>query len=122
MEMPLIITDADGRLLYKSRSVDTGGFLSAWKNSVGRFHRDRTVFACGRAYRKKEVSLGGKRYFFFFDYEELGKRFDTAAKDIADALFDIDKTAGDKRDVKIINLVDLFVDRFSKSIYSLSWT
>lgn len=117
MEMPLIISDADGRLIYKSRSVMRSGFLSAWKGAVSRFSRSGVVFANGKSYYVKELSLCGKKYFFFFDYEKIS-RHGMSDDGFVNRVLDFDGMAKNKCDITLRALADMFSREFLPSLYA----
>ena len=113
MEMPLIISDADGRVLYKSRSVKTNGFLRAWERIMVKANKSGLVVFAGKSYFVKEVSLGGRSYLFFMDYSKMSVQLGTDAKSVADELFDLERIPCDKRTISLKSLVRLFSDAFA---------
>lgn len=117
MHLPLIISDSDGRILYKSRAVKTDGFLQLWSKVAARNMRDGLVLSSGKAYYVKSTALCGKNYIFFMDYEKLGSRFGTDAASIAEELFNIKSIEAEKRKISLNELVSLFASNFSDSFY-----
>lgn len=118
MEMPLIISDSEGRLLYKSRSVKTGGFLGAWRRAASKASHSGIVFSGGKSYYLKELSLLGKKYYFFFDYSAISRRFDGDAGKMIDDMFNFSVMAADNRDVTLKQLIGMFSNEFLPKLYS----
>ena len=89
--MPLLITDDSGNLLYKSRAFKTDAAAFAAlisKEELGLVQSGKL-----RMY-VREVTLGGKRYRFYLDFDRLTECYGvSAARTAADGLFDMEALA-----------------------------
>ena len=118
MELPLIISDADGRLLYKSRSVKTDGFLSVWKKLNAKASREGLVFSGDKAFYVKRVSLCGKKYLFYLDYAKMGKEPFGFANTDTNSLFDLTALSTAKKKMSLSALAQFFANASMPELYS----
>ena len=110
MNLPLAITDADGRILYKSRSVKTGGFLRLLESVLAKGQRSGLVVCEGRSCYVSRVLLSGKEYVVFTDCEKISENFKEYSLEVLEELFDLGVIASDKRKVNLEILTRLFAD------------
>ena len=110
INLPLAITDADGRILYKSRSVKTSGFLRLLEKVLAKGKRNGLVICEGRSCYVSRVSLSGKEYIIFTDCEKISESFEQYSFEVAEELFDLGVIASDKRKVSLEVLTRIFAD------------
>ncbi len=118
MTLPLIISDADGRLLYKNRAVSTAGFLHAWNKLDAKTHREGIVFSGKFIFYVKKVSLRGKKYLFFMDYSKIGEKPYKLNDADYNGLFDFSTIAKEKREIPLSTLVGLFASSYMPELYN----
>lgn len=115
----LLITDAAGTLLFRSREATVNHSVRAALAAAAKENK-RGLISIGnhRAY-VKEVSLQGKRHLFFLDFDRLCTRFGTAADRAAEGLFDVSAFAAQARKtISLQVLCRLFSDGYAETLAS----
>ena len=113
--MPLLITDDSGNLLYKSRAfgLDAAAFAAfIAKEELGLVQSGKL-----RMY-VREVTLGGKRYRFYLDFDRLTECYGvSAARTAADGLFDMEALASaPKVSVTLKTLAHWFAESYGENL------
>ena len=110
IKLPLLITDADGRILYKSRAVNTAGFLPIVEKALAKGKQSGLVICNGKSCYMSRVSLSGKDYIFFTDCEKISESFEEYSMELSNELFDLGVIASDKRKITLEMLTRIFAD------------
>ena len=85
MSLPLIVTDESGTVLYKARGVTAADAADAAIRSAAMARMRGLVRLADENVYIKEVSLQGKTYLFFMDFDRLCSCYGTAAAERAAA-------------------------------------
>ncbi len=84
--MPLIISEADGTLLYKSPSLDE---MTAKKVAAAAFGKKSGIISIGgSSVLIKEMLVGGRKRLFYMDFDRLCKRYGDVAENSVSLLLE----------------------------------
>lgn len=116
MDFPVIISDTDGRIVYKSRSVNTGGFLSLYTAIKRKSKESGMVVFSGRSYCFRHVSLCGRKYIIAspcpdFDFTK------TKADNALDRLFDIQAMSRERINITLERMTELFMETYAEELF-----
>ncbi len=115
--LPLIITDSDGELLYVCRTVKLNSALRLFTHAAAKNKKDGIVYLDGKAFYTKETTAGGKRLRFFMDSDKLCNCFGISENRLGDGLFDIPSTFKNRVPVSLKSLVRLFAMTYSEKLF-----
>ncbi|MBQ4150241.1 MAG: hypothetical protein IJC81_00365 [Clostridia bacterium] len=118
MNMPLIITDAEGNLLYASRGVTVSGALRLWLGTAAKCYKDPVVYMDSNPIVVRSVLLAGKKYYFFVEKQKLVNCFGIDESRIGDKFFDsFDGKWGNRVFVSLKMLVNTFSRAYSEDLF-----
>lgn len=111
----LLITDADGTLLFRSREATVNHAVCAALAAAAKAQKRGLISVGNRRTYVKEVPLQGRRHLFFLDFDRLCTRFGTAADRAAEGLFDVSTIAAQpRRTVSLRVLCRLFAEGYGE--------
>ena len=116
MNFPVIISDIDGRIVYKSRSVNSEGFLTLFDKIKGRGNQSGLVVLFGNTYYYKHISLCGRKYIIVSSY----KNFDFArcrTDNVLDEVFDIKTMSQERVCTTLENLSEVFAKTYVAELF-----
>lgn len=117
MNFPVIISDTDGRIVYKSRSVNSDGFLSLYNAIKDKRKKSGMVVLLGITYYFRHVSLCGRGYIVISPHKD----FDftkTDSKSFSDGLFDIKAMSGERVKITLERLTELFAKTYVAELFN----
>lgn len=116
MNFPVIICDTDGRPVYKSRSVNSDGFLSLCAVAKGKVKKSGITVYDGKTYYFKETSLCGRKYFIISPYNTFAL-FKGRKGNALEELFDINTAKQDRVNISLEQLSELFGTAYAAELY-----
>lgn len=117
MQLPLMITDANGNILYACRSVKVGSALQLFASAAAKSNKNGIIYYEGKAIYTKESIISGKRLRFFMDGQKICECFGIEVEVLGDALFDMPNEFKNRVTVSLKSLVKVFCDTYSKMLF-----
>ena len=118
MKLPLMITDANGDILYTDHTVKVGGALRLFTSAAAKSGKRGIIYWGGKSVYTKEITLNGERLRFFTDSQNLCEMLGIEESVLDNEMFDMPKTFKNRVPISLKTLVRIFSEAYSEKLFS----
>lgn len=116
-EYPLIITDANGNILFSQKSITKNTAVKAYIKTVTSEKSRGLVTVGNLRFFVKKILLTGKEYYFFMDFDTMFTCFGEKSAFAGENLFEVESIKKEsQKECSLAGLLNIFISLHSASL------